>query len=159
MGKNFEDSTAHNTKRAHANTWASCHSSMTPSMSSNGCEQLGWELLGGATERETRSVSGTKASHCANNGNTCCIARSLICCRLLLPATFTPSTSRQFNYAPFVQSRSLPLCDAITNFACILATPRPLSGLRGVANSCALFLGVTSCPSPTWRYGPRKSML
>ena len=21
------------------------------------------------------------------------------------------------------------------------------------------FLGVTSCPPPTWRYGPRKSML
>ena len=76
----------------------------------------------------------TKASHCANNGNACCIARSLICRQLLLPATFTPSTSRQFNDAPFVQSRSLPFCAAITNFARILAIPRPLPGLCGVAN-------------------------
>ena len=71
----------------------------------------------GAAKRVTRSVSGTKASHCANNGNACCVARSLICRQLLLPATFTPSTSRQFNNAPFVQSRSLQFCAAITNFA------------------------------------------
>ena len=69
-------------------------------MSSTGCEQLGWELVGGAAERVTRSVSGTKASHSANNGNACCVARSRSSRRLLLPATFTPSTSRQFNNAP-----------------------------------------------------------
>ena len=97
-------------------------------MSSTGCEHLGWELLGGAAKRVTRSVSGTKASHCANNGNACCIARSLICRRLLLPTTFTPSTSRQRNSAPLVQARSLPFYAAITNFAYILATRRALSG-------------------------------
>ena len=120
-------------------------------MSSTGCEQLGWELLGGAAERVTRSVSGTKASHCANNGNACCIARSLICRWLLLPATFTPRTSRQCNSAPLVQSLSLPFCAAITNFACILATPRPLSGLRGVASSSALLFSPSSQTSPATR--------
>ena len=126
MRKILEDNTAQNNNRAHANTWEPpFHSSMSPSMSSTGCEQLGWELLGGAAERVTRSVSGTNASHCANNCNACYIARALICRRLLLPTTFTPSTSRQCKNAPLVQSRSLPLCAAITNFACILATRRP----------------------------------
>ena len=152
QGKREKSSkTAQNNKRAHAKMWASSHSSMSPSMSSTGCEQLGWELLCGAAERVTRSVSGTKASHCANNGNACCIARSLICRQLLFPATFTPSTSRQFSNTPFVQSRSLPFCAAITNFACILATPRPLSGLRGVANSSALLFSPSSQTSSTTR--------
>ena len=108
--------TAHNNKRAHANTWTSSHSSMSPSMSSTGCEQLGWELLGGAAERVTRFVSGTKAPHSCNNGNACCVARSASSRRLLLPATFTPSTSRQFNNAP------------LTNHAaCHSALPSPIS--------------------------------
>ena len=112
-------------------------------MSSTSCEQQGWELLGGAAQRVTRSVSGTKASHCANKGNACCIARFLVCRRLLPLGTFTPSTSRQCDNADLVQSRSLPFCTAITNFACILATPRLLCGLRGVANSFALFTILT----------------
>ena len=74
-------------------------------MSSTGCEQLGWELLGGAAERVTRSVSGTNASHSSNNGNACCVARSRSSRRVLLLATFTPSTSRQCTNATLVQSR------------------------------------------------------
>ena len=108
-------------------------------MSSTGWEQQGWELLGGAAERVTQSVSGTKASHCANKGNACSTARSLICRPLLPLGTFTPSTSRQCDNAALVQSRSLPFCAAITNSACILATPRLLSGLGGVAYSSAPF--------------------
>ena len=83
-------------------------------MSSTGCKQLDSELLGGCAGGVRRSVASTKASH---NGNACCIARSLICQRLLLPATFTPRTLRHYNNAPHDQSRSLPLCAAITNFA------------------------------------------
>ena len=141
--------TAHNYKKARANTWASSHSPMSPSMSSTGCEQLGWELLGGAAERVTRSVSGTNASHSANNGNACCVARSRSSRRVLLLATFIPSTSRQCTNAPLVQSRSLPFYVAITNFACILATPRPLFGLRAVANSSALLFSPSSQTSST----------
>ena len=32
-------------------------------------------------------------------------------------------------------------------------------GSRGFRWSLSRFLGVTSCPPPTWCYGPRKSML
>ena len=106
-GDTLENNAAKNNKSAHANIWAaSFYSSMSPSMSSTGWEQHGWELLGGAVERVTRSVCGTKASHCANKGNACCIARSLICRRLLPLGTFTPSTSRECDNAPLVQSRS-----------------------------------------------------
>ena len=121
-------------------------------MSSTGWEQQGWELLGGAAERVTRVVSGTKATHCANKGNTCRIARSLICRQLLPLGTFTPRTSRQYDNAPLVQSRSLPLCAAITNFASLLATQHPLSGLRGVVNSSTLLFSPssqTSCATCT----------
>ena len=113
-------------------------------MSSTGWEQQGWELLRGATEWVTRLASGTKASHYANKCNTFCIARSLVCRRLLPLGTFTPSASRHCDNAALVQSRSLPLCAAITNFACILATRRPLSGFLGVGNSSALLSSPSS---------------
>ena len=119
-------------------------SSMRPSMSSTGWEQQGWALLGGAADRVTRSVPGTMASNCANKGNACCMAMSLASQRLLPLGSFTPSTSRQWDNAALVPSRSLPLCAAITNHACILATPRPLFGLRGVANSYALLFSPSS---------------
>ena len=58
---------------AHADMWApSFYLSMSPSMSSTSWEQQRWEVLGGAAERVTRSVSGRKASHCVNKGNACC---------------------------------------------------------------------------------------
>ena len=138
-GKTLQNNAAKTNKQAHANTWApSFHSWMSPSASSTGWEQQGWELLGGAAERLTPSLSGTKACHCANNGNACCIAMSLICRRLLPLGTFIPSTSRQCDNAPLVQSRTLPFCAAITKFASILVTRRPLPGLHGVAKSSAL---------------------
>ena len=51
-------------KRGHP-----AHSSMSASMSSTGCEQLAWELLGSAAERVTRSVSGT------NLGGSSCMVK------------------------------------------------------------------------------------
>ena len=60
--------------------------------------------------RRRRNTVRVRHKDCANNGSACCIARSRICRRLLLPATFTPSTSRQFNNPPFDESRSLPFC-------------------------------------------------
>ena len=121
----------------------------SPSMSSTGWKQPGWKLLGGAAERVTWSASGTNASHRANEGNTCCRARSLVCRRLLPLGTFTPSTSRHCDNASLVQSRSLRFCVAIINFACILATPCLLSGFRGVANSSALLFSPSSQTSST----------
>ena len=129
------------------------HSSMSPSMSSIGWEQQGWELLGGAAELVTRSISGTKASHYANKGKACCIAMSHACRRLLPLGNLIPSTSRQWDDAALVQSCSMPLCAAITNFACILATPRPLFGswlpacVSGVPSGATTVTTSTLCRS------------
>ena len=101
-------------------------------MSSTSWEQQGWELPGGATKRVARSTSGTKASHCANKGKAWCIAISLACRRSLPLVNFTPSTLRQWENMALVQSCGLRLFATITNFACILPTPHPLSSLRGV---------------------------
>ena len=113
-------------------------------LSFTGWEQHDWELLGGAAERVTQSVSGTKASYCANKGKACCIAISLARLRLVPLGNLMPSTSRQRDNMVLDQSCSLPLCAAITNFACILTTTCPLFGLCGVANSSALLFSPSS---------------
>ena len=76
----------------------------------------------------------------------CCIAMSLACRRLVPLGNLTPSmcTSEQWDNVVLDPSRSLPLCAPITNLACIVATTRPLFGLRGVANSSALLFSPSS---------------
>ena len=41
----------------------------------------------------------------------------------------------------------------------LVGRPDELGSCRRGTLLMASYLGVTSCPPPTWRYGPRKSML
>ena len=101
----------------HMKTAAS-HSSMSPCMSPpSRWEQQGWELLSGTAERVTQYVLGTKASHCANKGKTCCMAISLACLRLLPLGNLTPRTSKQWQSVAFLQSHT----------ACQFQQPLPTS--------------------------------
>ena len=77
------------------------------------------------------------------------MAMSLACLWLLPLSNLTPSTSKQWGSVAFVLSRSLPLCAAISNFVCIVATPRFVFVLHGVTQSSVLLFSTSSRTSST----------
>ena len=96
-----------------------CHSSISPSMSSMGTWELGCELLGGASERVTRSVGGTQSeSIWASKGNAYCIAMSLACRRFVLHGTFTPRAPKQSHMRVVTDASACP----VTTCACLCGT-------------------------------------